>query len=35
MTDRIRFDNLIWDIRSTIPLGHNAGVRITAVAVTG
>lgn len=35
MTDRIRFDGLIWDIRSTIPLDHNAGVRISAVAVTG
>lgn len=35
MTDRIRFGGLIWDIRSTIPLGHNEGVRITAVAVTG
>lgn len=35
LTDRIRFDGLLWDIRSTIPFGHNAGVRISAVAVTG
>lgn len=33
LTDRIRFDGLIWDIRSTIPLGHNAGVRIDRKSV--